>query len=116
MAILTTLQTDILKLLHDSRRELNDIYPDQNQIMVAQHLHRLVDISLVDVQEGADGPQYGTTEGGRIELRRILAAQEKKGPPLVPPRTFNFLGEVYVPPKSDYVRNAGNKHILSKGF
>ena len=116
MTILTTLQIDILKLLQESRRELNDILPEQNQILVSQQVDKLLSLGLLDSMEGADGLQYGTTESGKVELRLIDAAEKKKGGPVVPPRTYNFLSEVYVPPTNEYVRNGGNKHIPSRGL
>ena len=116
MAILTTLQVDILKLTKESRKELNDIFPEQNQILVAQQIERLLQQNLLDAQEGPDGPQYGATASALIELRRVAEIEKKKGGPLVPPRSYNYLAEVYVPPKSAYVRNGGNSHIPSRGL
>lgn len=39
-----------------------------------------------------------------------------RDPSLVPPRQINLMAGFYVPPRGEYYRNDGNKHIKSVGF
>jgi predicted transcriptional regulator len=57
--------------------------------------------------------RFKITNKGLVALRRVEETQS--GINLVPPRTFTYNGELYVPPKV-MQRNDGNKHIKSRGF
>ena len=116
--MLTDLQINILKTLRYTPKEINDILPEEDQIVLEQNLHVLLAQKHIETQEGPDGPQYECSVRGRNELVAATESrrQAKAKASITPTRTHEHMTQNYVPPKTEYYRNAGNKHILSKGF
>ena len=88
---------------------------DMGPITAQRVMLRLLNMGLIE-RCIEDGETYFTCtpEGLRHVAECERLDSEKLN--LAPPRTHEFMNQTYTPPKPGYVRNAGNKHIPSRGF
>ena len=111
-----------------SRMELLDA-SGQSRTMLNRHLLELVECELVDVAKASEAPDrraehwgrtallYTVTRAGCRALARYEHKQAEADKVLVAPQQNNmFTRPDYVPASRAFYRNAGNKHIQSRGF
>ena len=104
-----------LKIIGKGFEKLSELNRKIGPINSNRVFIRLLNLGLVERYfEGGDAVYTSTRAGLSVIAEMDRIEREKQN--IAPPRNFDFINERYVPPKQGYIRNAGNKHILSKGF
>lgn len=124
-------QADMLELMREALGPLSmrDLQTGitLGRTMVMRHLVDLRERGLVDMMQhvsevpaphqGRHALLYAISRSGSRALARYKRRLEESERVIVPPPTFNTRAlPPYEPPKQSYYRNAGNRHIASRGF
>ena len=94
---------------------------DMSNTMTQRILSHLINLGFVRMHSeyvSASGVfirNYSCTDAGLVQIADIERVDREKAN-IAPSRNFAFMRESYTPPKDGFVRNAGNKHIPSRGI
>ena len=116
---LNYIQSCLLKDLRKEAKTLANLEKTPSRISLLADIEQLIAKGLVDTRPLDDRILYCCTEQGRELADKLLekALQDWQRP--TPARTIPIPKEVYNPNDRQYgqfVRNGGNKHILSRGL
>lgn len=112
-------QADMLDAMRDARASMSPAQIQQalgaGGAGLTKHLDDLRERALVDVTSEGRRVMYTISRKGRWALARYKRGLAEVTRVVVPPATFNTLGQPLKLDKRAYYRNDGNKHILARG-
>ena len=119
-AHLNLMQRKTLQQIGTLTLTYKQVQRDMSNTMTQRTLAHLINLGFVRMQSeyrsgGVFERRYSCTDAGLVQIADIEKIDRDKLN-IAPPRNFEFMRESYAPPKDGYVRNAGNKHIPSRGI
>ena len=113
---LSFLQSHLLKQLRQSGATIDRLERVYNRASVRADIASMLEARLIDAIEIEGVTIFCCSTEGRLLADEIIERDQRNAIQPTPPRTIPIPKEIYKTQDRQYVRNAGNKHILSRGL